>query len=133
MTANRHLGAPTPILRSFDEARAKAFYLDFLGFSLEFEHRFADWAPLYMGVRKGDCVLHISEHYGDATPGAAVRIPVDDVAAYAAELRAKEFGNSRPGEPPETPWGTREITIADPASNRLTFFSRIADTEAAPD
>jgi uncharacterized glyoxalase superfamily protein PhnB len=118
-------GPPTPILRSFDEKRCKAFYLDFLGFELVFEHRFEEWAPLYMGVKKGDCTIHLSEHYGDGCPGAAVRIPVDDVAAYMAELRAKEFGNSRPGEPQETPWGTREITIADPASNRLTFFTII--------
>ena len=65
-------GPPTPILRSFDEKRAKAFYLDFLGFELVFEHRFEDWAPLYMSVRKGDCVLHLSEHYGDGCPGAGV-------------------------------------------------------------
>ncbi len=119
------LGYPTPILRSFDEARTKDFYLNYLGFELVFQHRFEDWAPLYMGVRLGDCVLHLSEHYGDATPGAALRIPVDDVMAYMAELRAKQHGNSRPGEPQETPWGTREITIADPSSNRLTFFTRI--------
>src|ERR1700760_555208 len=99
------LGAPTPILRSFDETRARAFYLDFLGFELVFEHRFEPGMPLYMGVRKGDCVIHLSEHYGDATPGSAVRIPVDDVSAYMAELRAKRFGNARPGEPEKTPWG----------------------------
>lgn len=29
-----------PILRMFDEAKAREFYLDFLGFSVEFEHRF---------------------------------------------------------------------------------------------
>ena len=114
-------GPPTPILRSFDEKRTKDFYLGFLGFELVFEHRFEEWAPLYMGVKKGDCVLHLSEHYGDVTPGSAVRIPVDDVKAYMAELRAKEFGNSRPGEPQLQEWGSWEITIADPASNRLTF------------
>ncbi|MFC4254722.1 VOC family protein [Altererythrobacter xixiisoli] len=122
-------GAPTPILRSFDEQRTKAFYLDFLGFELEFEHRFADWAPLYLGVRKGGCRLHLSEHYGDCTPGSAIRIPVDDVSAYAEKLRALEFGNSRPGEPQRTPWGTREITIADPASNRLTFYTEDVEDE----
>jgi hypothetical protein len=122
------LGAPTPILRSFDEMRARAFYLDFLGFEFVFEHRFDPTAPLYMGVRKGDCVIHLSEHYGDATPGSAVRIPVDDVSAYMAELRAKAFGNARPGEPQETPWGTREITISDPASNRLTFFTTLPES-----
>jgi catechol 2,3-dioxygenase-like lactoylglutathione lyase family enzyme len=119
------LAAPVPVLRSFDETRTKDFYLGYLGFDLVFEHRFEAWAPLYMGVRQGTCVLHLSEHYGDATPGAAIRVPVDDVVAYMAELRAKQHGNSRPGEPEETPWGTREITIADPSSNRLTFFTRV--------
>lgn len=122
------LGAPTPILRSFDETRARAFYIDFLGFELVFEHRFEPWAPLYMGIRKDDCVIHLSEHYGDATPGSAVRIPVDDVSAYMAALRAKEFGNARPGEPEPTPWGTKEITICDPANNRLTFFTSLSET-----
>ncbi len=122
------LGSPTPVLRSFDEARAKAFYCDFLGFELVFEHRFEPGLPLYMGVRLGACALHLSEHYGDASPGAAVRIPCDDVAAYAAALRAKQFGNARPGVPQAMPWGSHEITIQDPASNRLTFF-----TEAAAD
>jgi uncharacterized glyoxalase superfamily protein PhnB len=118
------LGPVVPVLRSFDEARTRDFYLNFLGFAHVFEHRFADWAPLYMGVRHGDCVIHLSEHYGDATPGGCVRILVDDVAAYAAELRAKEHGNARPGEPGRTPWGTREIAIKDPSSNTLIFFSR---------
>jgi hypothetical protein len=117
------LGSPTPILRSFDERRAKLFYLDFLGFELLFEHRFEDGAPLYVSVKKGACVLHLSEHYGDGTPGSAVRIPVDDVRSYMAELRQKKFENARPGKPILQDWGSWEITIADPASNRLTFYT----------
>jgi uncharacterized glyoxalase superfamily protein PhnB len=116
-------GPPTPILRSFDEKRAKDFYLDFLGFEIVFEHRFEPGAPLYMGLRKGDCWLHLSEHYGDGTPGAALRIQVEDVKALAQELREKNFENSRPGEPQLQEWGSWEITIADPASNRLTFYT----------
>ena len=121
------LGAPVPILRSFDEARTKAFYLDFLGFALEFEHRVHAGAPLYMGVRLGACVIHISEHYGDGTPGSAMRISVDDVKAYMAALRAKPFGNARPGEPELMPWGTWDITVQDPSSNRLCFYSEAND------
>jgi catechol 2,3-dioxygenase-like lactoylglutathione lyase family enzyme len=117
------LGAPVPILRSFDETRTRDFYLNFLGFELEFEHRFDPTAPLYMGVRRGACVLHLSEHYGDATPGGAVRIPVGNVSAYMADLRAKHHGNARPGEPELMPWGNYEITIQDPSSNRLTFYT----------
>lgn len=125
------LGGAVPILRSFDEARTRAFYLDFLGFELLFEHRFAPDLPLYLAVARGDCVLHLSEHYGDATPGSAVRIPVDDVDAYMKSLRAKKFGNARPGEPEPTPWGSREITISDPANNRLTFFGAAAEGDAS--
>lgn len=125
------LGQIIPVLRSFDEVRTRDFYIDFLGFEHVFEHRFEEWAPLYMGVRHGDCLIHLSEHYGDATPGATVQIWVDDVVAYAAELRAKKYGNSRPGVPEETPWGTREIGIKDPASNTLIFFSRMPGSAGA--
>jgi uncharacterized glyoxalase superfamily protein PhnB len=119
------LGHPTPILRSFDERRAKRFYVDFLEFEILFEHRFEPGMPLYMGLRKGDCSLHLSEHYGDGTPGAAVRISVDDVAAFARHLREKNFENSRPGEPQLQDWGAWEITIPDPAGNRLTFYTEV--------
>ena len=115
-------GAPTPILRSFDERRTKRFYVDFLGFEVEFEHRFEPGMPLYLGIRKGECRLHLSEHYGDAAPGARIRIPVDDVRAYAARLREEQFENARPGEP-ELDWGSWEITVHDPSSNRLTFYT----------
>lgn len=117
------LGAPVPVLRSFDEARARDFYVGFLGFEPVFEHRFEAGLPLYLGLRLGACELHLSKHYGDATPGAAVRVPVDDANAYAARLREKRHGNARPGEPELTPWNTREFTVTDPAGNRLTFFN----------
>ena len=34
------LGRITPILRIFDEAKAREFYVDFLGFKVDWEHRF---------------------------------------------------------------------------------------------
>ena len=117
------LGAPTPILRSFDEARTRAFYVDFLGFEVVFEHRFEPGMPLYLGIRKDACVIHLSEHHGDATPGSAMRIAVDDVVAFVAALRAKNYENSRPHEPQLMDWGTIDITIPDPSGNRLTFYS----------
>ncbi|HEX3424037.1 MAG TPA: glyoxalase superfamily protein [Sphingomicrobium sp.] len=117
-------GSPTPILRSFDERRAKRFYVEFLGFEILFERRFEPNSPLYMGLRKGDCVLHLSEHYGDGTPGSVTRIPAHDVKALAVELREKNFENARPGDPQLMDWGSWELTIHDPASNRLTFYTQ---------
>ena len=61
-----------PILRIFSVDKAREFYLDFLGFQLDWEHRFAPDLPLYMQIHRDGLILHLSEHHGDATPGSAV-------------------------------------------------------------
>ncbi|MFZ4650714.1 MAG: glyoxalase superfamily protein [Rubrivivax sp.] len=119
------LSRTTPILRSFDEARAREFYLGFLGFQVVFEHRFHAGAPLYMGIARDDCTLHLSEHHGDATPGASMRIQVGDVDALCAELVARAYPHARP-QVQAMPWGTRDFTVTDPFGNRLTFTSAIS-------
>jgi catechol 2,3-dioxygenase-like lactoylglutathione lyase family enzyme len=116
-------GPPTPILRSFDEQRARRFYVEFLGFDVVFEHRFDPAAPLYMGLSKDGCRLHLSEHYGDGTPGSALRIPVEDVHAFARSLQNRDCEGARPGKPQLREWNSWELTITDPAGNRLTFYT----------
>lgn len=115
------LGPVVPLLRIFDEQKAREFYLDFLGFKVDFEHRFGSNFPLYLGVSHSNCRLHLTEHFGDATPGSHVRIEVDDVAAFAAALAARNYRYAKPGKPQPQPWGSVEITITDPFANRLTF------------
>ena len=65
-----NFGNTIPILRILDDAKAREFCGDFLGFTIDWEHRFEAGTPLYMQVSKDQCVLHLSEHYGDGTPGA---------------------------------------------------------------
>ena len=67
-----------PIMRIFDEDKAKEFYLGFLGMELDWEHRFEDGYPIYMQVSLGDFVLHLSEHSGDCTPGSKVFVNVSN-------------------------------------------------------
>ncbi|MEP1768575.1 MAG: glyoxalase superfamily protein [Sulfitobacter sp.] len=112
--------APVPIFRSFDAQAARAFYIDFLEFELLFEHRFQEDSPLYMGVRCGACELHLSEHFGDGTPGSVIRIEVADVAAMSARLLAKNYPNAKPGWQRQD-WGWDEMSISDPAGNKLIF------------
>lgn len=110
----------TPILRSFDEGKAREFYLDFLGFTVDWEHRFEPGLPLYMQVSRAGIVLHISEHHGDGTPGSIVRVEVTGLAGFHAELIGKRYKNMRPGlERPE--WGGTEMTVIDPVDNRIVF------------
>ncbi|MER9949914.1 glyoxalase superfamily protein [Mesorhizobium sp. M0047] len=119
------LGAVTPILRIFDIAKAREFYVGFLGFEVQWEHRFDDDAPLYMAVGRDDCVLHLSEHHGDGAPGIAMRIKVEDITALHRELIGKKYRFARPGLE-ETPWKTREVSVADPFGNRLHFYEDAA-------
>jgi uncharacterized glyoxalase superfamily protein PhnB len=119
-----------PVLRIFDRAKAMEFYIGFLGFKVDFEHRFEPDLPLFMQISLGDIILYLSEHYGDGSPGAKIVIETTGLAAYHADLTAKKYGYARPGLV-DTPWGTTTMTIADPFSNRIEFSESRTDTTTA--
>jgi len=113
-----------PILRIFDVAKAREFYVDYLGFTVEFEHRFNDNAPLFMGISRGDIVLYLSEHHGDGTPGTHVLIETGGVDALLAELKAKNDRYMNPGIQVQD-WGRRDLVVVDPFGNHINFSERI--------
>ncbi|MGI9387665.1 MAG: glyoxalase superfamily protein [Methyloligellaceae bacterium] len=119
------LGRTTSVFRIFDEAKAREFYVGFLGFSIDWEHRFEENFPLYMGLLRDDCRLHLSEHHGDCCPGGAVRIEVENIEELHKWLVDKDYKYAKPGLE-ETPWNTREVSVTDPFGNRLTFFEPLA-------
>jgi len=108
-----------PILRIFDEEKAKDFYLGFLGFSLDWEHRFEKELPLYAQISRGLCKLHLSGHHGDASPGATVFISIRNIHKFHKGLKEEKNPNSRPGITKEG-WGL-VMAVTDPFSNRLRF------------
>ncbi len=109
-----------PIFRIFDIAKAEEFYLQYLGFEKLFEHRFDEASPLYMALCLGGIELHLSEHHGDACPGSSVRIPMQGVEQYLAQIQSKNYAFYRPSIE-DMPWGTRDMQILDPFGNRLIF------------
>ncbi len=109
-----------PILRIFDVAKAREFYLDYLGFSVDFEHRFEPNLPLYLGVSRGGVTLHLSEHHGSGSPGIHITVETEGLAEYHAELSAKTYNYMRPGLE-DQPWGATTMTVYDPFSNHITF------------
>jgi catechol 2,3-dioxygenase-like lactoylglutathione lyase family enzyme len=108
-----------PILRIFDVEKARQFYVDYLGFRLDWEHRFDGAAPLYMQVSRGSLLLHLSEHHGDGTPGSAVYVETRGVRTYHAELQAKQYPYLHPGLHVDE-IGTC-MTLLDPFGNTLRF------------
>jgi catechol 2,3-dioxygenase-like lactoylglutathione lyase family enzyme len=109
-----------PILRIFSIEKAKEFYVDFLGFAIDWEHRFDARAPLYMQVSRGGLTLHLSEHHGDACPGSTVFVRMSGIADLHRELTAKNYGFMRPGLE-EAPWDAKVMEVTDPFGNRLRF------------
>jgi catechol 2,3-dioxygenase-like lactoylglutathione lyase family enzyme len=113
-----------PVLRIFDVAKAREFYLDFLGCQVDFEHRFHDDAPLFMQVSRDGMILRLSEHHGDGTPGTHITIEVTGVDDLHRELQAKKYRYMNPGVQ-DSEFGTRDLGVIDPFGNRLLFSERV--------
>lgn len=109
-----------PILRIFSVEKAKEFYVDFLGFAIDWEHRFGDNFPLYAQISRAGLKLHLSEHHGDASPGSTVFIWMRGIAEYHRELTAKDYRYNKPGLE-DAPWDARVIEVSDPFGNKLRF------------
>ena len=114
-----------PILRIFDVGKAREFYVDYLGCTIDWEHRFAEGAPLYMQVSRGGLVLHLSEHHGDGTPGSTLYIETAGVRNLHAELGGRNYGYLNPGV--EVDEIGRCMTLLDPFGNTLRFNEPPAD------
>ena len=107
-----------PILRIFSVEKAREFYLDYAGFHLDWEHRFEPTAPLYMQVSRDGLALHLSEHYGDGSPGTNFQVDFEGVKELHEELSAKNYPYWRPGIT-ETWWTTPRLVLLDPFGNKL--------------
>ena len=86
-----------PVLRIFDVDKAKEFYVGYLGLQIDWEHHFEANTPLYMQVSRGPLVLHLSEHYGDGSPGIAIFVRMRGVEEFHKEVSAKNYKYLRPG------------------------------------
>lgn len=111
-----------PIFRIFDYNKVIEFYVDWLGFKIDWEAKPND-APVYMQVYLGDIVLHLSEHYGDCSAGG--RIYIEDFVGlkeYHKKLLDKKYKFMRPGLG-KTAWNPKLLCmeVIDPFGNRLTF------------
>ena len=82
-------GHVVPILRVFDESAALAFYVDYLGFRVDWRNETDGHEPLYAQLSRGDARVHLSGHHGDASPGSGVLVPVPDALDAAAVARGQ--------------------------------------------
>ena len=118
-----------PVLRIFALDKAREFYVGFLGFTVDWEHRFDPDAPVYMQVSRDGLTIHLSEHHGDGTPGSLVYVVTAGLGALHRELNEKKYRHNRPGLEVRD-WGMTEMTVIDPFNNRITFGEPTAGATA---
>jgi catechol 2,3-dioxygenase-like lactoylglutathione lyase family enzyme len=113
-------GRAVPTFRIFSLEKAREFYFDFLGFKMDWEHQFAPDLPVYMQISRGDLIIHLSEHYGDGTPGSTVLVHMNGIEELHRELIGKQYRHARPGLE-KREWGVTQVVLTDPFGNRIVF------------
>ena len=112
-----------PQLRITSAASSLAFYVDGLGFVVDWKHQFGPGYPSFFQLTREGQTIFLTEHAGDCQVGGAVYFKVPDVDQLAVSMREK--GVSRIEGPDNTPWGTREMVVTDPDGNRLRFTAEL--------
>jgi uncharacterized glyoxalase superfamily protein PhnB len=108
-----------PQLRITGAQRSLSYYVDGLGFSVDWKHQFEPGLPWFFRITRAGQTLFLTEDTGDCKVGAAVYFCVSDAAECHAQFTAR--GVVADGPPHSTPWGTLEFTLTDPDGNRLRF------------
>jgi hypothetical protein len=101
-------------IRSYDEALA--YYVEFLGFNLDWEWRRAPGSPVIMSVSRDRVSLGLNESHA---PGSWLNLFVTDVQALA-----DEWNGRRPNSVTvvvEPPYDIPTIQLTDPFGNRMHF------------
>ena len=113
-----------PQLRMTDWRRTQLFYVDGLGFKIDWEHRFEPGFPVFAQLTREGLSLFLSEHAGDCQVGGAAYFVVDDVDALYGNILKNGVKVAEP--PTDAPWGAREMTVKDPDGNTLRFSNAVS-------
>ena len=108
-----------PILRVEDARTSMEFYRDVLGFTVDWEHKFAEDFPLYAQVSRPPLFLHLSEHQGGGTVGAEFFVRVPDVDAVYADIVKR--GHTPESPPHDQEYGMRDFLVVDPDGHSITL------------
>jgi catechol 2,3-dioxygenase-like lactoylglutathione lyase family enzyme len=115
-----------PQLRTTDMASSIRFYIERLGFSVEFKYE-----DFYAGIRAGSQVFHLKlvDEKDPSIPYVAegehfhLYLETNGLAEVAARLKAT--GVAIVKDLHETPWNTREIVIHDDQGHTLYLGERL--------
>ena len=113
-----------PVFHITDYSKSLAFYVDNLGFEVDWQHVFEAGFPVFAQITKEDMTIYLSEHKEDCAVGGLIYLFVNDVDTWYNELKInKNIVISNP--PNEDIEGLRTMTILDPDLNQLRICTRV--------
>ena len=119
------MGQAIPVLKIEDEDIARQFYVDALGFKVDWDWRPEPGLPIYMGLSRDGWAIHLTEHVEDCSPAGAVYFIVDDIVAFYQELKGRNPQMNN--ELIEQPWGQTELMLLDHFQHKLRFATPTKD------
>lgn len=117
------MNAIVPTLRIRDYDAAKKFWVEGLGFRIDFENRPAPDLPVFVQISRDGVRLYLTQREGDCEGPGLVYLYVPSVEKWQAELLARGLVADDP--PQDQPWGNRELQLTDPDGNRLRICAVI--------
>ncbi len=112
------LQPPVPVMRVASPIEAGKFYVDFLGFAVDWGWSESNQRPLYAQVSRSGVTLHLSEHH-TANGATELLIRMSGLDALREELSLKAHPYALRFR--KTQDDRREIQITDPFGNLLRF------------
>jgi len=112
-----------PHLRILDYEKAVSFYVDTLGFEIAFEWRNDPSDPVYMAIRRGTMLVHLSQYEDSGPPGQGrgMTLSVNDIEPWYERLQQKGAVFER--ELQRQDWGSRDFIVHDPFGNTIVVTS----------
>ena len=114
-----------PALRITNYERSRKFYIEGLGFKVNWEHRFAPHLPVFMEVERDGLQFYLTEHAGDCQVGGLIHLYVPDVDTWHVELKGRGVPLHR--RPANTLPGLRDMTVVDPDGNQIRLITRLSE------
>ncbi len=108
-----------------DYQTAFEYYISFLGFVIDWEHRFGQTDPVYMQISRNGLTLHLSENKRFGT----------NVIVFVETKKLNEFHKEIQNKTPtiklpdilRTNWQTLQLEMIDPFGNLLRFNENLSD------
>lgn len=111
----------TPVFQITDYPQTMAFYVDWLGFHIDWEERPAS-GGCYLQISRGDIVLHLTTYPNESSIGARALAEFTGLLSFHHLLVQRE--SVFPSPPlQKTTWNNRvmQLELFDPAGNCLVL------------